>query len=443
VTDTPEPSGPAGVLRPSALDQAFLELEQHGLPPLHIGWAVELEGGAPSPALMRAVLASAIGAAPALTRRLVRDPITGSLRWFDDPWFDAGAHVDALAVPSMTDRQAVDALLTRLFAERLPRDRPLWRLQAMSDGAATLMAGQLHHVIADGVGSVQLALALVAGILADETPVAPPLPPPTLLEGIQSDLAGLLRSATDTGSIADLVTAVRIYGERLAEPAQPAWDGPRFIARCSVPLDALRAGARARGGTVTAALIVAIARALRGTGVIDPNGGQAFVPLNARRDGDDLANPVSVIYAPLIPTGDPLAALRETTAALRSARAHASTISDLSRRADDLPAAIRGTITRRVAGQFFAPVIVSSVPGPPDPIELFGRRITGMWGWAPSPAGQPVAMTALSYAGRLHLTLVGDTGGLVDGAATLDAIARELARFHDEQPGPIAQAPVV
>ncbi len=420
----------AGVLRPSALDQAFLELEQHGLPPLHIGWAVELEGGAPSPALMRAVLAGAIGATPALTRRLVRDPITGSLRWFDDPWFDAGAHVDALAVRTMADRAAVDALITRLFAERLPRDRPLWRLQAMSDGLSTLMAGQLHHVIADGVGSVQLAMALVGGIMSDQTPVAPPLPEPTLLEGVRAELLGVARTLTDLGSVGDLVTALRIYGERITEPAQPAWDAPRFIVRSSVPLDPLRDGARALGGTVTAALIVAIARALRPTGVIDPHGGQAFVPLNARRDGDDLANPVSVIYAPLIPGGDPVLALRETTAALRAARESASSISDVARRADDLPAAIRGTVTRRVAGQFFAPVIVSSVPGPPESIELFGRRITGMWGWAPSPAGQPVAMTALSYAGRLHLTLVGDTTGLADGAATLASIGRELERFH-------------
>jgi diacylglycerol O-acyltransferase / wax synthase len=429
VTTSGDATGP-GVLRPSALDQAFLELEQHGLPPLHIGWAVELEGGAPSPGLMRAVMAGAIGATPALTRRLVRDPITGSLRWFDDPWFDVGSHVDALAVPSMDDHAAVDALITRLFAERLPRDRPLWRLQALSDGHRSLMAGQLHHIIADGVGSVELALALVAGILANDTPISPTLPPPTLLEGVRADLLGTLRTLTDLSGISDLVKAVRIYGERLASPAQPAWDGPRFIARSSVPLDPLRTGARGSGGTVTAALIVAIARALRGTGVIDPNQGEAFVPLNARRAGDDLANPVSVIYAPLHATGDPIAALRATTAALRASREEASSISDITRRADDLPAAIRGTVTRRVAGQFFAPVIVSSVPGPPDPIELFGRKITGMWGWAPSPAGQPVAMTALSYAGRLHLTLVGDTNGLVDGAATLDAIAAELERFH-------------
>jgi hypothetical protein len=76
-------------------------------------------------------------------------------------------------------------------------------------------------------------------------------------------------------------------------------------------------------------------------------------------------------------------------------------------------------------------VIISSVPGPPTEIELFGRKITGMWGWAPSPAGQPVALTAVSYAGGLHLTLVGDVDGIVDGATTLRAIEHELAGFSD------------
>ncbi len=98
---------------------------------------------------------------------------------------------------------------------------------------------------------------------------------------MRTDLAGAIRTLTDLSGFGDLVTALRIYGQRLTAPAQPAWDGPRFIARSSVPLDPLRAGARAHGGTVTAALIVAIARALRGTGVIDPSGGEAFVPLNA------------------------------------------------------------------------------------------------------------------------------------------------------------------
>ena len=68
-------------------------------------------------------------------------------------------------------------------------------------------------------------------------------------------------------------------------------------------------------------------------------------------------------------------------------------------------------------------LIVSSVPGPPEEIELFGRRVTGAWGWAPSVAGQPAALTAISYAGKLHLTLVGDGEALlgdVDGRRRRD-----------------------
>jgi hypothetical protein len=82
-----------------------------------------------------------------------------------------------------------------------------------------------------------------------------------------------------------------------------------------------------------------------------------------------------------------------------------------------------------MSAQFLPPVLVSSVPGPPEEIELFGRRISGMWGWAPAPPGQPVALSAVSYAGGLHLTLVGDTTGMVDTAVTLRRIEQELEHF--------------
>ncbi len=424
-TDAADPAE----VRPSAVDQAFLELERPGLPPLHIGWAVELEGPAPSAPLMRAVLAGAIGAAPPLTRRLARDPLTGGLRWVDDAWLDLAAHVDTLHVRSLDARSEIDALITRLFAEQLPRDRPLWRIQAVTDGAATLMSGQLHHVIADGIGSVELALALVGGILSDQVPAAPALPAPSLLEGVSEELAGLARTLSDVGGLSALATGAKAYVERRRSSDQEPWDGPRTVARARIPLQPLREGVRSHGGTVTAALVVAVARALRDTGIIDPQHSEAFVPLNARREGHSSANPVSVIYAPLPATGDPLLGLREVVAALKRSRRQAQELADLSTRLDDLPAAVRGTLTRQLSGQFLAPVIVSSVPGPPEPVEILGRTVTGAWGWAPSPAGQPVALTAVSYAGSLHLTLVGDTAALIDPAETLQRILTELSPF--------------
>ena len=426
---TPGAGGPA--LRPSALDQAFLELETPGSPPLHIGFAVEIDGPAPSKALMRAMIAGGVGATPELTRRLVRDPLTTALRWIDDPWFDAGAHVDAFRVDDLQgDRAATDALITRLFSAFLPRDRPLWRFQALSDGEHTLMAGQLHHILADGARAVELALQLIAGILSDETPHAAPLPPAGVLDGVRDDLAGAVRGLTDLSVLPDLAASTKPILERFVTPGGPDWTGEREIVRGRVDLGPLKDGVRALGGTITAALVVATARALRGTGVIDTHS-TCFVPLNARGSGADSgpANDVSVIYSSLPQTGDRAAGLRRVTEELRSSREEAGRLADLGRHADDLPAAVRGTITRAMSSQFMAPVIVSSVPGPRDEIELFGRHISGMWGWAPSPAGQPVALSAVSYAGGLHLTLVGDADAVVDSAATLRAIERELDAF--------------
>ncbi|MBJ7471060.1 MAG: DUF1298 domain-containing protein, partial [Solirubrobacteraceae bacterium] len=431
MSGSPDASGTGGpTLRPSALDQAFLELEQPGSPPLHIGFAVEIDGPAPSKALMRAMIAGGVGATPELTRRLVRDPLTTALRWIDDPWFDAGSHVDAFRVDNLHDHRTTDELITRLFASFLPRDRPLWRFQALSDGQRTLMAGQLHHILADGARAVELALQLIGGILSEETAVPEPLPPAGVLEGVRDDLAGLARGVTDLSVISDLAASARPLVERFANQGGPDWRGDREIVRGRVDLAPLREGVRQRGGTITAALVVATARALRGTGVIDEHS-SCFVPLNARAPGSSQgsANAVSVIYSSLPATGDPVAGLRRVTQELRASREEAGALANLSQHADDLPAAVRGTITRAVSNQFLAPIIVSSVPGPREEIELFGRRVSGMWGWAPSPAGQPIALSAVSYAGGLHLTLVGDTEAVVDSSTTLRAIERELDAF--------------
>lgn len=426
---------PRGPLRPSALDQAFLEVEQSGKPPLHIGFAIELEGPAPSTPLLRAVLADAIAAVPALGRRLVRDPLTGALRWIDDPWLDVGAHVDGFDVPALGDGHEIDVLLGGLFGRRLPRDRPLWRLQSLTDGEHTLLGGQLHHVLADGVGAIEMALAVIGAILSPgSTPRPAPLPAATVLEGLASELAGVRRSLGDLGVLSDLAATMQLLTARLTHASGPAWDNQRLIARSAIPLGSLRDGARAAGGTITAALVVAASRALQELGTVDLRGAAAFVPLNARAvatgRADDAANPLGAIYAPLPETGDRRLALREVAAQLKAQRGPAEHLSSLVQRADDLPSAVRGGVSRQLAPHVIPPLIISSVPGPPEPVELFGRTVTGAWGWAPSPAGQPAALTAISYAGHLHLTLVGDAVALVDAHRTLAAIERELDAFR-------------
>lgn len=429
---------PRGPLRPSALDQAFLEVEQSGKPPLHIGFAVEMDGPAPSTPLLRAAFADAVAAVPALSRRLVRDPLTGALRWIDDAWFDAGAHIDGFDVPALSEGHTIDLLINELFAQRLPRDRPLWRLQSMTDGEHTLIGGQLHHVIADGTGAVEIALALIGAILSPGgTPRAVPLPDASPLEGVRSELAGMQRALGDLGVFSDLAATMQMLTARMTGSAGPSWDGPRLIARSAVPLGSLREGVRAAGGTLTAALVVAAARALQELGTVDLHGSSAFVPLNARPPaGDDAsgtagaANPLGAIYVPIPQTADRKLALRAASAQLKAQRSTAHQLSSLVQRADDLPSAVRGGLTRQLAPYVLPPLIVSSVPGPPQAIELFGRAVTGAWGWAPSPAGQPAALTAISYAGQLHLTLVGDAEALVDAHRTLAAIEHELDHYR-------------
>src|SRR5690242_7667145 len=58
---------------------------------------------------------------------------------------------------------ALNALVAELAATPLPRDRPLWRFVAVRgvapDQAAAILI--VHHVIADGVGTVAQAMTLL------------------------------------------------------------------------------------------------------------------------------------------------------------------------------------------------------------------------------------------------------------------------------------------
>jgi len=414
--------------RPTALDQTFLELEASGGPPLHIGFAIELGGAPPEVALLRAMVARGIGAAPQLQQRLVRDPLTTAQRWIDDPWFDAGAHVDELTIDDATDGEAIDALITRLFERRLPRDRPLWRMQAIGDHERMILAGQLHHVIADGHGTIALALALMAGALSPQRPAVDALPPVSLLEGVHDDLAGLTRTLRGFGAFRELLAATGPIAERLRSGSEQDSGAGRTVLRGTVPLDPLLEGVRASNATVTAALLVAASRALRHTALLDLDDPFAFVPLNARTAGpaDATANPLSVIYAALPQQRSRNAALRTAAAELRMARPAAGAMAHLSRRADDFPAATRGPLLRAVGAKMMAPVVVTSIPGPAAPIELAGRQVLGAWGW-PSPGpGQALVLSALSYAGTLHLTVVVDDEAIPDAAGALAAIEAEL-----------------
>ena len=140
-------------------DLAILDLEC----PTIVGHTCKVVRLAPGPvdvAALRHRVASRIDEVPILTRRLGG---TASARiWVVDESFDIDRHIGPAAVPAPLDDDGLAALVADLFAEHLPRDRPLWRMDVapLVDGGVVVV-WRLHHALADGTTALRWAKALL------------------------------------------------------------------------------------------------------------------------------------------------------------------------------------------------------------------------------------------------------------------------------------------
>ena len=153
----------------TALDATFLELEEADESAhMHIGGVMifepQAEGGPPALDRVRADVMARIAEMPRYRQRL-SSPRTGGLHWpwwQDDQRFDIARHVTeaGLAQPG-GERELLD-WASDYFSQRLERSRPLWEivLLTLADGRWAMVT-KTHHCMVDGVGSVDVARALL------------------------------------------------------------------------------------------------------------------------------------------------------------------------------------------------------------------------------------------------------------------------------------------
>lgn len=251
--------------------------------------------------------------APALTRRL-----GGSTRapaWVADPSFDLAEHVAAAPVDGPVDHAGLLALVAELFEQRLPRERPLWRIDrvALADGGAALI-WRIHHALADGTASVRYARAL----LWDESAEASMTP-------AQAHAAHAADERRRRMHLAGFLHREYAHGE-----CRSPFDGHvgtrREIAFAVAPLRALHEAAqRLDGATVNDAVLTIVAGAI-GHWVRLRHGElgaiRVRVPVSLHHEGDDAPNHDSFFSVALpLNEPDPVARLRTTHAATSERKA--------------------------------------------------------------------------------------------------------------------------
>lgn len=306
---------------------------------------------------------------------------------------------------------------------------------------------RVHHVVADGAAALAAFGALLDTTSDPLTPVAPPWMPtpiPTASELLHDNLRR--RQQELSRGLSGLAHPARTL--RVARRAIPAWQevlteqpAPRTslnrpvgterrLAIVRWHLDLAKQISRTHHTKVNDVVLAAVAGGLRellaNRGEIVPRTQRAMVTITHHDEGPVKAsgNKPSWMMVPL-PLGD-----ADPVRQLELVAAKTSACKDKIR--PEVGSGIfRFAVGQRIWYRQFprqrsVNLVVSNVPGPPVPLYLAGARLLEMFPMMPTMGNLTLVVAALSYAGQLNLTAVGDREGCPDLEVFTDGMRRTL-----------------
>lgn len=414
-----------GVALPTS-DAFFLDVERPGHAQ-NVGGLALLGPATPSLAQVQATLAEHLEQLPHFTERLAG---AEQHRWVPAEPIDWSHHLVEMSLPDGAGLGDLDELVGQLTNLALPRDRPLWRcwlIHGVSDQVAFCIV--MHHCIADGIGAVAKLLHLL------QPPHTLPLPErdgPSTVRRAACVIQGLAQLATDGRPAAAL----------------PPGGTRRGLATVEVPLDDVRQAARAYRMRVTELLLAATGAALART---DPQLARrcahrlrVSVPVLLQApDADDGGNltGAAIVDTPARDATVPdlreavcreAAVIRTPTRALASRWVMATALRAV-------PHAGRRWFARTVYGPKYFQAIVSNMPGPAERFTLAGSPVDRVHPILPPAPGIPLTVGALSWNGKLAITVVTDADAL-DPRAVGDALEALVVRPDHSGGGPQTSA---
>jgi diacylglycerol O-acyltransferase len=377
-------------------------------------------------------------------------PLAGPPLWAEDTDFRIEHHVVEAPLPTgWTDEAALLRFVEALLAPMLDRARPLWKMWCIT-GLPDRRLGLLlawHHAMADGMGAVRLARALLAdsheeraGLPAAALVLPEPLPgwPELIMHQARSVVDAVRRSMDPSARraargilralLAGWATTRREALTSLNDPV-----GPRRVSTI-VRFDhaALRRIARRHGATINDIVLALVAGGVRELLIdrgepiehlIVRTGVAMALPPSKRRDAG--ANQFGG-YAIKIPIGepDPASRVRDIAAA-----------SDDARRTQPLTGmtgvrvlTARLPLIRRIfARQRYIQVMETLLPGPSHPLTLLDSPVRDVIPIQPLGRNVGLAVTASTYAGRLTIAVRADPDRFPDLDRFTAAIERDGA----------------
>jgi WS/DGAT/MGAT family acyltransferase len=452
--------------RLSAQDNDFLLWETPALP-MHgsglqifeAGPLATRDGGVDFDAIQR-LYASVLHHVPRYRQRLMWVPGEARAVWVDDPHFRLDYHLRHIALP----RPGSDTQLKRLAADimerPLDRGRPLWETWLIEGLEADRFAliSKTHHCMIDGASGMALMQTMFSASPEAEIREAPryvPRPAPSALE-LQRDawrrrlglpgrlLSGARRLWNENDEFRrELGGQARALAQMARFKLQPASETPlngpigphRIFDWLELPLDAVRAVRRARGcslNDVVLAIVTGAVREFLSGRQLRPErlDFRVSAPVNVRRDGDPgrLGNSVSswIVQLPL-GEADPLVQLREihaTTRALKESN-QAGGVELINRLHEFVPFDIQG-MSRGSQN-----LLVTNVPGPQFPLYLLGAQMLSLFAQPPLIDNVGLAISVLSYNGKLGFGFTGDLDRVPDLADFVRDLSQSFERLRE------------
>lgn len=396
-------------------------------------------------------------------------------QWVDDADFDIHHHVRVEKLsrqPGQSEREALQERVGELCATPLDRTRPLWQFHFIEhyDGGSALVA-RIHHCIADGIALISVMLSITDG--GSEPPVRKRRVP----EGEEEYdwfADAIMRPLTDV-----TIKAIGLTGsgmaksvEMMANPQQPL-QGTVDMARVGyqvvsdaasmllmpddsptrlkgkpigtkrvawgepLPLDAVKAIAKALGCSVNDVLLACVAGAigayLREHG--DDTTGQeirAMVPVNLRpmEKAYKLGNQFGLV--PLVlPIGivnpiERVFAVRARMTELKGSYQPLLAFAVL---------AVAGLLIKPAQDALLnlfakkATAVMTNVPGPAVPLQICGSTLSQVMFWVPQSGEMGVGVSILSYGGGVQFGLITDAQLCPDPQAVIARFEPEFERL--------------
>jgi diacylglycerol O-acyltransferase / wax synthase len=423
--------------RLSAIEASFLAIERPGLP-MHVAAVVMLDAGTRAGARLtveslQRLIAARLSRMPRFRQRPRFMPF-GLARpeWVPVPHLDLTKHVYHHQLPARPDLQDLFDLCGQIHEEVIPRDRPLWQMHLIDGlpGRQALVV-KTHHAITDGIGGIELA-----EVLLEPTQ-------PGQQESKRNPLVARFASATHTpSSWLEALLGVAFTAASgpiaLASPFNGRVGSQRVFGAATLSMADVKQVKAHLGVSVDDVLLASVAIGLRRYFRVHrlraPRAMRAMVPASTRPPStkQGSGNHVTSVFIDLpLDTPDLPACARRiaiSKAVLKTVHAGAG-MAMLIEGAGWLPSPLHATVVRIAAALPFANLVLSDVPGVPEPRFLLGHQVLASYPMIPLPGRVGVSIAAISQGGTMGVGVIADPAFVPDPAHLGQFIEEALASF--------------